>query len=99
MTPPSSNPPVGALVRQVEIRNQRGLHARAAARFVKTIDGLQAEISVLKGDMEVSGRSIMGLMMLAAGPGCIVEIRAKGPDAAKALERLGALVEGKFDEE
>jgi phosphocarrier protein HPr len=85
--------------RLVEIRNQRGLHARAAARFVKTIDGLEAEVTVVKGDMEVSGRSIMGLMMLAAGPGCVVEIRAEGRDAALALDRLGQLIDRKFDEE
>ena len=85
--------------RLVEIRNQRGLHARAAARFVKTIDGLEAEVTVVKGDMEVSGRSIMGLMMLAAGPGCVVEIRAAGRDAALALDRLGQLIDRKFDEE
>jgi phosphocarrier protein HPr len=85
--------------RLVEIGNQRGLHARAAARFVKTIDGLEAEVTVVKGDMEVSGRSIMGLMMLAAGPGCVIELRAEGRDAALALDRLGQLIDRKFDEE
>lgn len=87
------------LRRLIEIPNQRGLHARAAARFVKTIDGLDAEVTVVKGDMEVSGRSIMGLMMLAAGPGCVVELRAVGREAALALERLGQLIDRKFDEE
>lgn len=87
------------LKRWVEIRNQRGLHARAAARFVKTLDGLVVEVTAVKGDMEVSGRSIMGLMMLAAGPGVTLELRAIGRDAAIALDRLVQLVERRFDEE
>jgi phosphocarrier protein len=87
------------LRRLVEIRNQRGLHARAAARFVKTLEGLEVEVTVVKGDMEVSGRSIMGLMMLAAGPGMTIELRAIGRDAALALERLAQLVDRRFDEE
>jgi phosphocarrier protein len=87
------------LKRLVEIRNQRGLHARAAARFVKTLEGLEVEVTVVKGDMEVSGRSIMGLMMLAAGPGMTIELRAIGRDAALALERLTQLVDRRFDEE
>lgn len=87
------------LTRRAEIRNQRGLHARAAARFVKTLDGLEVEVSVVKGDMEVSGRSIMGLMMLAAGPGALIELRAVGRDAALALDRLGQLIDRRFDEE
>lgn len=93
---PAGSPP---LVRRVQIRNQRGLHARAAARFVKTIDGLEVDVTVVKGDTEVSGRSIMGLMMLAAGPGCEVELRAAGRDAATALDRLTQLIERRFDEE
>ena len=87
------------LKRRVEIRNQRGLHARAAARFVKTLDGLVVEVTAVKGDMEVSGRSIMGLMMLAAGPGVTIELRAIGRDAAIALDRLVQLIERRFDEE
>ena len=87
------------LTRRVEIRNKRGLHARASARFVKTLEGLEAEVSVVKGDTEVSGRSIMGLMMLAAGPGVTIELRAVGRDAAIALDRLGQLVDRRFDEE
>jgi phosphocarrier protein HPr len=86
------------LTTHAEIRNQRGLHARAAAKFVQALNGFQAEILVIRGDMEVSGRSIMGLMMLAAGPGSVIEIRASGPDAAAALGALESLIARKFDE-
>jgi phosphocarrier protein len=102
MNRPSLDPKAAGRVvlrRLVEIRNQRGLHARAAARFVKTLEGLEVEVTVVKGDMEVSGRSIMGLMMLAAGPGMTIELRAIGRDAALALERLAQLVDRRFDEE
>lgn len=87
------------LTTHLEIRNQRGLHARAAAKFVQALNGFQADIVVIRGDMEVSGRSIMGLMMLAAGPGSVIEIRATGPDAVAALGALEALIGRKFDED
>lgn len=80
------------------ICNQRGLHARAAARFVKLAFEFDAEIMVAKNGTSVSGRSIMGLMMLAAGPGTELEICATGPDAARAVAALAALVSGGFDE-
>lgn len=86
------------LTAHAEIRNQRGLHARAAAKFVQVLNGFQAEVVVIRGDMEVSGRSIMGLMMLAAGPGSVIEIRASGADAAAALGALESLIGRKFDE-
>lgn len=86
------------LVRVVEIVNQKGLHARAAAKFVKLAGAFQAEITVVKGDMEVSGLSIMGLMMLAAGPGSLLELRITGSDAAEAMAALADLVARKFDE-
>ena len=85
--------------RTVTICNERGLHARAAARFVKLAALFEAEVSVRKDGTEVSGRSIMGLMMLAAGPGCALELRATGRDAAAALDALAALVADRFDEE
>lgn len=85
--------------RPVTICNQRGLHARAAARFVKLAFEFDAEITVAKNGTAVSGRSIMGLMMLAAGPGTEIEVRATGPDAARAVEALAALISGGFDEE
>lgn len=87
------------LRRTAEIRNSKGLHARAAAKFCKTAGQFEAEIKVSRGENEVSGSSIMGLMMLAAAPGCSIEIRASGPDAAQALEALYTLVVNKFDEE
>lgn len=91
--------PGGELVRVVTILNQRGLHARAAAKFVKLADQFVAEVTVVKGDMSVSGRSIMGLMMLAAAPGTDIEIRAKGQDAAAAIAAIADLIARKFDED
>jgi phosphocarrier protein HPr len=85
--------------RTVEICNQKGLHARAAARFVKTAAQFEADVWVRKNGTAVSGRSIMGLMMLAAASGALVEISATGPDAATAVETLARLIECKFDED
>ena len=85
--------------RTVEICNQKGLHARAAARFVKTAAQFNAEIWVRKNGTAVSGRSIMGLMMLAAASGTLIEISAAGADAAIAVETLARLIECKFDED
>ncbi len=84
--------------RMVTICNKRGLHARAAARFVKLAWQFDAEIMVAKNGAAVSGRSIMGLMMLAAGPGTPVELRASGPDAERAIAALAELIGGGFDE-
>ncbi len=81
------------------IVNQRGLHARAAARFVKLATAFQAEITVVANGTEVSGASIMGLMMLAAAPGCELELRAKGPGASAAVAALVKLIESKFNED
>lgn len=83
----------------VTIVNRRGLHARAAAKFVKVAEQFVAEIEVAKDDMVVSGSSIMGLMVLAAAPGAQLEIRARGREAKAALAALVALVESGFDEE
>ena len=87
------------LSRQLTIVNRRGLHARASARFVKCAEAYDAEIRVTKDGQTVGGTSIMGLMTLAAAPGCKVELEAQGPDAAAALEALSTLVEGGFGEE
>ena len=89
----------GALTRTVEIANQRGLHARASAKFVQLAAGFEAEVTVTKDGSTVDARSIMGLMMLAAGLGCCIEISAQGPQAAEAVEALTQLVEDRFDEE
>ena len=88
-----------AATRTVEIVNKRGLHARASAKFVKTASAYDAEVRVSKDGQTVDARSIMGLMMLAAGPGCSIEIEAEGPEAEAALAALEALVTAKFDEE
>jgi phosphocarrier protein len=85
--------------RTVKICNQKGLHARAAARFVKTAAQYEAEIRVRKNGTAVSGRSIMGLMMLAAASGTVIEITATGADAATAVDSLARLIECKFDED
>ena len=85
--------------RTVEICNSRGLHARASAKFVKLAAQYEAEVRVAKDGQTVDAQSIMGLMMLAAGPGCGLEITAEGPQAEAAVEALAALVNGRFDEE
>jgi phosphocarrier protein HPr len=88
-----------AVQREVAIRNQRGLHARAAAKFVKLAAQFEAEIEVKRNDMAVSGQSIMGLMMLAAGPGCTIMLKGTGSQAEAAVSALAELVERKFDED
>lgn len=81
------------------ITNKRGLHARAAAKFVQCAGSFDAEMTVRKDGQSVSGRSIMGLMMLAAAPGSSIEVEADGPEAAAAVAAIAALVDGKFDED
>jgi phosphocarrier protein len=93
-----SAPPADPVRRTVTIVNQKGLHARAAARFVKLAATFDAAVTVTKKDSTVSGVSIMGLMMLAASPGCQIEIRATGREAEKAADALAALVNAGFDE-
>lgn len=83
---------------QVTIVNRRGLHARAAAKFVKLAGSFEAQVTVDKNGTAVSGSSIMGLMMLAAGPGCPLTIEAEGPAADEALTALVALVADGFHE-
>ena len=89
----------GTACRTATICNQRGLHARAAARFVKTAGLFDAEVWVRKNGIEVSGRSSMGLMMLAAAPGTLVRLTATGPQAEAAVTALAKLIECKFDED
>ncbi len=88
-----------ALSRTVVICNKRGLHARASAKFVKTAAGFDAEVRVTKDGQTVDARSIMGLMMLAAGPGSEIHVEAEGDDAEPAIAALCALVAAKFDED
>ena len=85
--------------RSVEIINKRGLHARASAKFVKMASTFDAEVTVSKDGSTVDARSIMGLMMLAAGPGCCIEIAAEGSEAEPALDALAQLVANRFDED
>ncbi len=86
------------LARSLRIVNQRGLHARAAAKFVAVAERFGANVDVIKDGQSVSARSIMGLMLLGAGPGSEIELRAEGWDAREALEALATLVESGFGE-
>lgn len=88
-----------SLHRTALIANRRGLHARAAAKFVKLAATFNAQVTVGHRGTEVSGISIMGLMMLAAAPGCSIDISAQGADAHAALDALTDLVDRKFDED
>ena len=89
----------GVFTRIAPILNKRGLHARAAAKFVKTAASFKADITVSRGEMKVSGHSIMGLMMLAASPGCEIEISCSGYDGQAALDALAGMVANKFEED
>ncbi len=82
----------------VEIINKRGLHARASAKFVRTAAAFDAEVTVSKDGQTVDARSIMGLMMLAAGVGSTIDIEAEGADAAAVVEALTDLIANRFDE-
>ena len=85
--------------RPLEIVNERGLHARAAARFVKLVGSFRSKVTVTKDGTTVSGNSIMGLMMLAAATGSVITLAVDGPDEAAAAEAIAALVAGGFDED
>lgn len=89
----------GLRSRQLTICNRRGLHARASAKFVKCAESFDADIRVSKDGQTVGGTSIMGLMTLAAAPGCCIEVSAEGPQADAALAALQALVDERFGEE
>jgi len=91
--------PSGAVTREIPIINKRGLHARASAKFVKMVEGFDAEITVTRGGESVGGNSIMGLMMLSAGPGTTITVSATGVDAEAAVTALAQLVGSKFNEE
>ncbi len=86
------------LSREATIVNQRGLHARAAAKFVRTAATFVARVEVTRDDQTVAGTSILGLMLLGAGIGTILTLCAEGDDAAEALAALGDLIERGFDE-
>jgi phosphocarrier protein HPr len=84
--------------RSVQVMNKNGIHARPAAEIVKLAAKYKADITVTRDDLEVNGKSIMGVMMLAAECGATVQLRAEGPDANEALEALAHLIAGKFGE-
>jgi phosphocarrier protein HPr len=91
--------PPDALSKEMLIINKRGLHARASAKFVQTVERFDAEVWVTRGGETVGGTSIMGLMMLAAGPGTSIVVSAAGPEAEAALAAITELVADKFHEE
>ena len=99
MTSPGAAADQRSLTRRMKIVNKRGLHARASARFVETAGAFDAAIEVEKDGVTVGGTSIMGLMMLAASPGCSITVRARGADAKQALDALADLVAARFGEE
>lgn len=84
--------------REVQIINKNGLHARPAAEIVKLASKFRSEITMVRDDLEVNGKSIMGVMMLAAECGATLLVRAKGPDAEQAVDAIAALVARKFGE-
>jgi phosphocarrier protein HPr len=95
---PDSQAAEEAVVRALVIRNKKGLHARASAKFVQTVEKFDADVRVTRGHETVGGTSIMGLMMLAASPGTSITISATGPQAAAAVEALEALIASRFGE-
>lgn len=90
---------VNIVKKEIEIINELGLHARPAAMFVKLANEFSCEITVEKGQEQVSGKSIMGIMMLAAGKGSKIRVIAEGPDAEEAVEEIEKLIQSKFGEE
>jgi phosphocarrier protein len=89
----------GVLTKELTVINKLGIHARPAAMFVKVANRFACEIFVEKDGEKVNGKSIMGLMMLAAGPGSKLTVQARGPDAIQAIAELEALLKRKFGEE
>ena len=86
------------IAKDVEIKNKLGLHARAAAKLVHTAARFKSSIKIKKGDEEVDGKSILGILLLAAGKGSIITVRAEGEDEADAVEAIEKLIDAKFDE-
>jgi phosphocarrier protein len=89
----------GAFSRDIPITNKRGLHARASAKFVQMVERFNADVTVTRNGETVGGTSIMGLMMLSAGPGTSILVSAKGAEAQAALDAITELVTNKFGEE
>jgi phosphocarrier protein HPr len=89
----------GAIVRVLTICNKKGLHARASARFVQTVERFDADVRVMRCGEIVGGTSIMGLMMLAAAPGTTITVEATGKEAAEVIEALATLIDSRFGEQ
>jgi phosphocarrier protein HPr len=88
----------GTVIRTFVICNKKGLHARASAKFVQTVEKFDAEVRVKRNGDSVGGTSIMGLMMLAAGPGTAITVEATGREAAEVVDALSALIDSRFGE-
>jgi len=84
--------------RQIEIKNKLGLHARAAAKLVHTAAKFKSDIKIRKGEEEVDGKSILGILLLAAGRGSVITVRANGEDESPAIDAIQELIDRKFDE-
>jgi phosphocarrier protein HPr len=97
--PDAASSPAGAISREIPIINKRGLHARASAKFVQMVERFTADVTVTRNGETVGGTSIMGLMMLSAGPGTTIVVSATGLEAQAAIDALTELVGNKFGEE
>ena len=86
------------ITKEIEIKNKLGLHARAAAKLVHTAAKFKSDIKIRKGDEEVDGKSILGILLLAAGRGSVITLRADGEDEAAAVDAIEKLIDAKFDE-
>ena len=95
---PDAQTAENAVIRTLVICNKKGLHARASAKFVQTVEKFDADVRVTRGHETVGGTSIMGLMMLAAAPGTSITISATGPQAAAAIDALEALITSRLGE-
>jgi len=96
---PDAQPPANdSVIRTFVICNKKGLHARASAKFVQTVEKFDAEVRVTRGHETVGGNSIMGLMMLAAAPGTSITVEAIGREAAEVIEALASLIDSRFGE-
>jgi len=84
--------------REIEIKNKLGLHARAAAKLVHVAARFKSEVKVRKGEEEVDGKSILGILLLAAGRGSTIIVKADGEDEREALDAIENLIDAKFDE-
>ncbi|WP_201859302.1 HPr family phosphocarrier protein [Microvirga soli] len=91
--------PEGAMARELPIINRRGLHARASAKFVQTVERFDADVTVTRCGETVGGRSIMGLLTLAAAQGTTITVTAKGPDASACLQAIDDLLANRFGED